>query len=166
MNLGTYWDTSGNMIQNKNLTLNGYLSSSGIPYFTIFSNGTLSIANNTNVNFTAWDTVVDNQGLISCDGTNFTFPVAGVYSITWTMNFAVNATGNRGTWVLYVGNRYGNQTASAFATNIVSLSSSCIIKVSAGDTILVRNYQNSGGALNCGTVTGGITARMSIIKSC
>ena len=82
------------------------------------------------------------------------------------MNFAANATGNRGTWVLYGGNRYGNQTSAAFATNSVSLASSCMIKLAASDTILVRVYQNSGGALTCGTVVGGTTARMSIIKLC
>lgn len=110
MLIGAYMNTLGNWTFNGNVDVQGTFTLAAQPYLTMQASTFQTYNNNTNTDFTGWNTTVDNQGGITCtSGTTFTIPVAGVYQITVAMNFDISSTGQRSVWILF-GNRYGTCT--------------------------------------------------------
>ena len=125
---------------------------SGTTYRRLYltKNGTQSIATASNTTVTTW-TSVENTGGFSESSGVVTVTNAGIYNITFALTFGGNATGQRVASLVFSGGRTfrvpvpAHATASNVATTIVSLNS---IAVSAGETITLQAFQNSGGALN------------------
>jgi hypothetical protein len=162
-----YFNSSGNFVLNGNLDVAGQYTNTGTPLLTATASTTISCANNSQVTFNGWDTVVDSQGNISIGSSQtFTIPStgAGVYLITLGMNFDVNSTGVRQLYVFYNSTRYGALVQNATSALEARLSTSAIIKFAGSDSFTVRVSQTSGGALNVGTVSATVPARISIFK--
>jgi hypothetical protein len=84
----------------------------------------------------------------------WTVTTAGYYEIKVNVCYAANATGYRELRLFKNGSihRYLGQLAGHASVGI--LSGSTIINLAAADTIDIRTYQNSGGALALSTVAG------------
>lgn len=111
----------------------------------------------------------DTQEFDNCSGyaapsTTITIPSLGVYSIVATGSFAINATGVRFLDIIVNGNREsGSYHFTAGSGTPAALSASLLKRCTAGDTIQVSVYQNSGGALNL-FGSGWFAARLGVTK--
>lgn len=111
-----------------------------------------TIANNTN-QAVVFDTVLDDTDGYYNVGTPDTVMVpvglGGVYQISSYVEFLGSATGIRGASVAVNGNDVTNMiNSNPGAANRCGLPSSAAIRLTAGDTVQVLAYQNSGGALD------------------
>ena len=109
----------------------------------------LSIPNNV-VTAVTFDTEeFDNDGCFTASSTNVTVKTAGVYSISATCSFAINATGVRFMDVLVNGTKVnGAYSFTAGAGNPTTLTATCLRLCAVNDIVTMTAYQTSGGALN------------------
>lgn len=115
-----------------------------------------SIANNAATQVVEFDYHVYAEGGMhstTVNNTRFVARARGWYPITAQVEFAANATGQRGARLLKNGTdqiAYDLRDASAAGTSSVSVSTQVLLN--AGEWVELRAFQNSGGALN--TVQG------------
>lgn len=123
-----------------------------------------SLANNA---FTAisWDTeVLDELGAWS-SGTNITIPNTAKYNVTLQANFASNATGIRTIRMVRATIDLGSAPIiNAVVDSAGRAQATFGIRLTAGDVVSVEAFQNSGGALNLGAVTGFPTPSLRMIE--
>lgn len=118
--------------------------------FFLTKNGTLSVANATNVDVSGW-TTVDNIGGFSVSGGVITVTNSGIYNITVAVSFEANNAGARAVGLAFSSGRTARVTNPANTANvqvstvIVSLNA---IPLVAGETITIQARQTSGGAIN------------------
>lgn len=114
-----------------------------------------SLSNNTETTLTAWTTQLDTHGAFSSGV--FTAPVSGVFEISGAVIFSANATGTR-----YATFQKNGATTIAIAQISTAASGtvdaqvvlpSVLVSLSAGDTLRMRAFQNSGGSLSLQTGT-------------
>lgn len=114
---------------------------------------TTSVPNNSETTFTAWTSVVDTHGAFASGV--FTAPVSDLYEFSASAIFAANATGSR-----YITVKKNTSTSLAIAQNSTATSGTVdtnvvipttIVKLNAGDTLILRGFQNSGGSLSMQT---------------
>ncbi len=112
---------------------------------------TLSIANDTLTGIT-WNNEITNADSLFDSGspTIITIQATGTYLIILQANFVFNATGYRRVEVAIA-----NTTIFPFAshdppqvTGSTGLTCSCVLAMTAADTIIFKAYQNSTGVLN------------------
>jgi hypothetical protein len=96
----------------------------------------------------------DSHGALSTSGT-YTVPVSGRYFVSVSINFSSNGTGARQVFVYKNGAVTGIGTTSVPSStgNVTGCACSGYIQALAGDTITMRAYQGSGGALALSTAT-------------
>jgi hypothetical protein len=79
----------------------------------------------------------------------FTAPVSGIYSVNSNIAFTANATGRRGILLGINGSSYiTGLVLQATASGNINLNSAFEFKLLAGETLDIRAYQDSGGALS------------------
>lgn len=112
-----------------------------------------SLSNNTETTLTAWTTQFDTHGAFSSG--IFTAPVSGVFEISGAVIFTANATGTR-----YATFQKNGATTVAIAQISTAASGTVdaqivlpglLVSLNAGDTLRMRAFQNSGGALSLQT---------------
>ena len=120
-----------------------------------------SIADSAQATIT-WDTeVVDVDGMFNSPSTNLTVQRPGVYAIQFEPLFVANGNGAirsghiaiNGTWVSSANN-------APSGTDPTALNMSAIVALNTGDVVTGMVFQNSGGALNVGTLYN--APRMSV----
>lgn len=112
------------------------------------------------------DTLIVEDGITFNAGAN-NFPVyeTGIYSISFSVQFALNNTGIRGYRIFVNGvNRHTQTLAPAsLAGNLVGSFSSVLMQLFSNDVVDLRVFQSSGAALNI-LATNPDTPSMGIIK--
>lgn len=122
------------------------------PYRRLYltKNGTLAVANSSNVNLTGW-TTGESIGGFTVVGNVITAQNEGNYNITVAVSFEANNTGTRTLSLAFGSGRTARVTTPAnsatvqVSTVIVSLNS---IPMAANETITLTVRQNSGASLN------------------
>jgi hypothetical protein len=121
--------------------------------------GTQSISNGT-ITIVSWTTSVAGTGITFSNPTTvFTIPVAGLYSVSYGATFAANGTGVRSIWGTISGTtvQLATTTVSAVSGDFTRLCGGFQYRFAANDTLSVRVFQTSGGALNIGGDAGNLT---------
>jgi hypothetical protein len=112
-------------------------------------NANQSIPNSTETTIT-WDTKVrDTHGTMNASGI-FTVPAAGIYTISASVGYVSNATGVRYMVLSQTGSAtkdYRAMENNSPGTSSVVMCATVGFNCRAGDTLFVRTYQSSGGAL-------------------
>lgn len=98
---------------------------------------------------------------VTATSTGLQVKVPGLYSVTATPAFSINATGSRHSQIT-VNGAEAAQGASvpALSYQIVRLNCAAILKLAINDVVNVNLYQNSGGNLN--TTTGVGTGTLTV----
>lgn len=120
-----------------------------VPRWELTHSTTQSIATGSLVPL-IWNTEKSDVGNCHASSDAFiTAPVTGVYQCSYSVRFALNATGVRAAWMEREGDltRYGYNDNAANG-GMVSQTGSEAIYLNAGDRVRVYVYQTSGGALN------------------
>ena len=108
-----------------------------------------SIPNTTETTIT-WDTKVrDTHGTMNASGI-FTVPVAGIYTVSSTVGYTNNSTGLRYMVLSQTGSAtkdYRAMENNSPGTGAFVMCATVGFNCRAGDTLFVRTYQSSGGAL-------------------
>ena len=102
----------------------------------------LNLANGTNTNVTTWTDEVDDSGMVSSAG--MTAPVAGEYDITISPLFAASAAGIRWMRPVVAGAQKETVSTDAASSGSTGLNFSSSYWLTAGQTVTVTLYQNSG----------------------
>jgi len=167
LSVATYWDTSGNLTQNNNLSVAGTFSSSGQPALYISASTYMSVSDSTNTDFNLWDTSISVQGGITVtSSTTINIPANGHYNINVQMPFDASTAGIREIFVKKNGTtlpKYANIRAQS-GTDINNYNSTQLMKLSAGDSLIVGVYQVSGANLHIGTLSTTYVALLSVVK--
>lgn len=149
---------SGNNVCNISPTLTqltlGTLSVPNQPFQNRAGGFTMSIPNNTDTTLTsiyAGASVSQGTGISYASGV-YTVSNPGIYIIQASGYWSANATGDRQVFVYHNSVSKNQQQQIASSTNIGYFNYYTVLRCSANDTISIRVYQNSGGALN---ITGG-----------
>jgi len=104
----------------------------------------------------SWTTVKDTHTSFTASTGIVIAPSTGFYEVSGAIAFAANATGKRS--VRAVNSTSGYSANGQFAINLsassVSVPISQLIYATAGDSLVVQAYQDSGGALNYDTSDG------------
>mgnify|MGYP007071575286 CR=1 FL=1 len=112
-------------------------------------NANQSIPNTTETTIT-WDTKVrDTHAAMNASGI-FTVPAAGIYTINATVGYTSNSTGLRYIVLSQTGSAtkdYRAMENNSPGTGAFVMSATVGFNCRAGDTLFVRTYQSSGGAL-------------------
>jgi len=121
---------------------------------------TQSIPNNSSTAISFDGEEFDNSSMITPTSSTITIQEDGLYLITAEVAIAANATGIRGIEVIING---GTTTGAQYAPTIGTVrthpaSYSNAFLLTAGDTVSINAYQNSGGALNA------VSARASVTR--
>lgn len=133
-------------------------------FFSITGNAAQSIPNNTVTTLTSsyWNGTPVLQGygtdIPSYSNGIVTLPQTGIYICSYTVHFASNATGVRSSRILINSNTSVDRAytfADAVSVARTSFSNSFVEKFTAGDTVELAVYQNTGGALNTDTAVLG-----------
>lgn len=133
-----------------------------MPHFQVHESGTISV-NNVTATCPSWDTEdYDSENSISVPVTGITIPAGfgGIYNFSYSI-LADNDTAavyTRAAWIdvnvadgsaptTNTGRRYGYSSlkGSTAGDGYIALTGSAPIKVSAGDVVRVKCWQNSGG---------------------
>lgn len=87
----------------------------------------------------------------------------GNYRSTWGVVFAANATGQRGVRILKDGSVIPGTTVlvNAASAGETALSTSWPLEMSTGANLRIEVFQNSGGALNLQTTSGGVVEQVA-----
>jgi hypothetical protein len=87
---------------------------------------------------------------------------AGTFRSTWGAVFAANATGQRGVRILLEGSPIPGTTVLVDASaGVTSLQTSWSSTMDAGDSLRLQVFQDSGGALDLQTTSGGVVEQVS-----
>lgn len=133
---------------------------------------TVGFTHNSNGNWltvTGWtgaDGDPGNGGGIDYANGILTVSVAGLYAAQLTMQFEVNATGNRGARFL----KTGAAAAGArflwisSATDFISGTAWYLGSLSAGDTLTAQGFQSSGGSLALRIASSSSDNRLAIVR--
>ncbi len=99
---------------------------------------------------------VDDGALFSGPDTNITVRQDGTYEVSAGVTWAASAVGQRGVRILYNGGLVnGTQVlVDAAAAGATSLSTSARVKMRAGETVRIEQFQSSLGALDVETTSG------------
>lgn len=113
------------------------------------ANQSIATASATNI---SWDTEINDTDSMFTLGapTVITLTTAGIYEIKIGVTYANNGTGERVTDVLFGGVLLAQDVRPASAANGPIITMSFTRKFTAGQTFVVRAFQNSGGNLNIG----------------
>jgi len=111
-----------------------------------------SLTNSTITNVT-WDTEdfdTDGYHSTSVNTERITVPTAGVYMFRANITFAASATGTRFAWLEKngVSGRNGLAGGQASGSDDHALTTTFMWSLAAGDYVICRAFQSSGGALN------------------
>lgn len=111
---------------------------------------TQSIANNGSTEYLSFDTeVVDTDSMFAATSTTITIQTAGIYLVAGSATIALNATGIRALYLEINGAVVSEFDASGSGSvNFTPGTLSVVKSLAASDTVKLRAYQNSGGALN------------------
>jgi hypothetical protein len=118
-----------------------------------------AVADSTVTNF-SWDAPTLAGGMTCASNTTFTVPVAGRYLVTFSLPWAVSASGYRSAWVFKNGStRVLEDDSAGSSVAGVYVKGSRVLDLAASDTLALQAYQTSGGSLNLG---GGTTSFFTI----
>jgi len=133
-------------------------SAAGYSGASVYNSAYISIANNTDTALTYNTENFDTNSYhdTSTNTSRLTVPTTGKYLITTCVGFAANAVGYRTAKI----QKNGTTNVGAVGTNYnpsatydVQMNSSVVVSATATDYFEIIVYQNSGGALNGGTVS-------------
>ena len=115
-----------------------------------------SISNATDTLITFPTTVTDDTGTFVTSTSRFTAPQSGWYTMSATIRYASNTTGQRYLWFKKNGNF--NSGPTGVATGVASAGDAALngkwdTKLSKGDYIEIDAFQTSGGLLNVSGAT-------------
>jgi len=113
-----------------------------IPFFYGYTN-TMSVTNNSETTSIV-GTVTNRTGFSNSSGV-ITVPHTGIYSITALSTYPPSATGIRHTSIGANGGIIADVNLSAASASVTQHSVSIIYYLTAGSTVSMRVYQNSGG---------------------
>lgn len=125
--------TDGSALFRQNL-----ISGSGQP---------LTTATNTAI---VWNTPVNLSSAVhqTSGNTGFTFDRAGMWLVTYSLQYQANGTGSRWGWVAYTSNlnaqRMGQCSVQASGTAFTTVNGTAMNRFNVGDEIAVYAYQDSG----------------------
>lgn len=147
--------TVGNTLTAETIIATGSISGKN-SFLHRETSATQSLTNNINAP-TVFNTTVTNSqpnSEVSITSTSrYTCDVGGLYTISYQILFATNATGFRQVWVQLNGvttDLYGFNKDSAATTGQTVMVGTIMLNLSATDYIEVISGQSSGGALNIG----------------
>lgn len=108
-----------------------------------------SIANGSSTEYITFDTEdFDTDGMFAPSSTTITVVTSGLYIIAAYNLFVANANGIRSLLVERNGSTIYDDDAPGNASSGTTQTAFTVMSLSAGDTMRLRMYQNSGGALN------------------
>jgi hypothetical protein len=122
------------------------------PYETPFAYRYVSVddsVNDTTVKNIHYGTNIETTDTITWDGTNdrFVVSIPGRYQINAAIAYANNATGRRSAAIYTSGTQLFSHIVNAGSGGPINVNVSGIYRLAASDTLSVRAWQNSGGAL-------------------
>ena len=114
----------------------------------------LAIGNATDVVVSWSSEEFDNDNMwVNTSTSRITVNTAGIYTVSFNISWASNATGERIAWIQKNGSgasRWGMVRGAASAAGETIMSSTTIMSLAVNDYIEVGVYQSSGGNLNIG----------------
>jgi hypothetical protein len=116
------------------------------PFYYAHLNADTSWVNNAWAAITTW--TLDEASGITRSGGTFTVPIAGRYRVTAVNSFAANTTGLRGVRPVVAGSARINVLVPPITTFQTTAQVSAAYRMTAGQTISIEGFQNSGAALN------------------
>jgi len=124
---------------------------------SVYNSAYISIPNNTDtvLTFNTENFDTNSYHSTSTNTSRLTVPAAGKYLITVTIGFSNNATGYRYAIIKKNGSTNVSQVGinpTPSGTYDAQLSNSVVVDAAASDYFEVQVFQNSGGALNAGTL--------------
>ncbi len=131
----------------------------------VYNTAAVSISNSTDsvISFNSERFDFGNLHSTSTNTSRITVAADGIYTISGSINFAVNSSGIRALYVRHNGTTdIAGQSAPANASNSTSLSINTIYALSAGDYVELFAYQTSGSSLNV-TAGGNYSPEFSLV---
>lgn len=168
LTIGSYWDLNGNFSVQNDLIIGGKFFASGQPFMQRIASTYMSVVNNTVTSFNRWDITVNNQGGITCDGTNFTVPTIGLYSISVEIQADAAANGTRNVYIIKNGSiteKFGQISYPTTSTDEWRGTTEAKIYLTTSDYVCCNVYQNCGSNLHMGTINTNGTSRFTIYKA-
>lgn len=125
-----------------------------LPYMSLGRNTVASPAQNVDSTLGGWTSTTGWQCTES--GGSITVPVSGRYQVTAGGAWLANATGVRRIQITKNGTSFvlATDTRPSIAGTDLGQSASRTVSLAAGESVLMRIYQTSGGTLDFGTTSG------------
>lgn len=116
----------------------------------VFKTSNQSLTSSVETVVTSWGVADDTHGAFNSTTGVYTAPVDGWYEISGQVAFAANATGQRYTRLAKNGSSldYGTLTGNPYSGGDTSSPFAFLTRCTAGTTLSLVAFQNSGGALN------------------
>lgn len=154
---GTQLGTGGFTSLNAKLPIQGWSSSvqmsdsadTRVVAMKVFKTSNQSLTSGAETAVTSWGVADDTHGAFNSTTGVYTAPVEGWYRITGQVAFASNGAGQRFTRLVKNGTSldYGTLTGVTYVGGDTSTPFSFLTRCSAGTTLSINAFQNSGGAL-------------------
>ena len=143
-------DNNGNLTYKGNPITSGASSSPTSACVRTATSQVISTSTVTAVTFGTESVDIGGCANLNTYPTRLTAPVAGIYTVGYTLIFSANSAGGRQAWVSVNGGtvRWAEASVpSRSSNNYTSLGGTVVLNLAAGDYVEVYTYQNSGGNL-------------------